>query len=87
MTLIHVPTQTLDQAILKIQKMPATKRNEIFDFIDFIESREKNTAQSAQALTGAVLVKLFADVKLSDTEVATFDYICQDDDSEPVSFD
>lgn len=81
------PTQTLEQALLKMQEMPATKRREIFDFIDFIAFCEQSKPQNRKTLTGAALVEIFADSKLTDDEIAAFNAVRQDDNSEPVRFD
>ncbi len=48
----------------------------------------KETVKTAdKELTGKILVDLFADVALTEEEIAVFEEIRQDDDSEPVVFE
>lgn len=92
-------TQTLAQAMLAIEQMSAVRQREVFDFIDFMrfrndislaeldKNKENQPATENKPLMGSTIIELFADVSMTDEEVAVFDEIRKDDDSEPVSFD
>ncbi len=90
--------QSINQAVLTMQKMSDDKQKKVFEYIELLcfydgiglvnevkEQQEKS--QDNKQIMGDTLVELFADVSMTDEEVAFFDEIRKDDDSEVVKFD
>lgn len=62
-------TQTINQAVSRLEAMPKAKRQEIFDFIDFVYSRRKAIETKADSNDKQDFTKFLADGRERNKDV------------------